>query len=299
MSIVVIPACINRLAFCLAMVVFIAPCAGAQTGADKAVASPVAQTPTGVILPGKLTWVDLVTTDPLAASHFYQKVFGWSLAERRTDGYIELLYNGRPICAIVAYDSDVPEDIDARWLVSVSVEDADEAAALAIAAGGELLEPVTDFDKRGRYALIRDAQGAVLMLLNADGGDPGDAPVELGAWGWAEYWTTDVEAAVGFYTKVIGYESLQIMGPDGGKRTVLGTGGIARASVADLPWTDVEPHWVPYVAVSDATAILSRVQAAGGTVMAKLPQSGTDVQVALVTDPTGGVFAIQQVEITY
>jgi predicted enzyme related to lactoylglutathione lyase len=190
----------------------------------------------------------------------------------------------------------VAADVDARWLISISVVDADDGASAAIRAGGELLEPVSDFDNRGRYALIKDSQGAVLMLLDARGGDPLDEPMETGAWGWAELWTDDVDGAVRFYKKIGGYESLEVTGAGGETRVILGNDDMARATIVPIPWPHVEPNWVPYVPVADAGVTLQRVATAGGAVLATMPESADDVRVALVMDPTGGVFAVQQVE---
>lgn len=261
-----------------------------------AIASPVSPIATELRLPGKLIWVDLVTVDPRKAATFYNEVFGWTVHAQSSDGYVELGHNGRRICSVVAYDSDVAADVDARWLLSISVNDADSGAATAVRAGAELLEPVADFDNRGRYALISDAQGAVFMLLAARGGDPVDEPVEIGSWGWAELWTDDVDGAVGFYKSVVGYESVEVSGADGERRVILGNDGMARATVVGMPWPDVEPNWVPYVPVADATKTLHRIYAAGGGVLATMPESGEDVRIALAMDSTGGVFAIQQVE---
>jgi predicted enzyme related to lactoylglutathione lyase len=261
----------------------------------EAIASPVTPSPTDTKLPGKLIWVDLVTSDPDKAVAFYSEVFGWSV-QRQDEGYAELSQAGRTIGAVVAFNDDAAGAMDARWLVSISVEDADLAAARAVDAGAELLEPVEDFADRGRFALIRDAQGAMLMLLDASGGDPVEETVELNDWGWAELWTDDVAGAVSFYRAVAAYDALDAFAANGDKRVILASGGIARATVVPMPWPDVEPNWLPYVVVADTVATLRRIDQAGGRILATQPELAESARIAIVMDPTGGVFAVQQVE---
>ena len=83
----------------------------------------------------------------------------------------------------------------------------------------------------------------------------------------------------------------------GGERIVLGTDGQARATIVALPWDDVEPNWIPYIPVADAAATMRRVVDAGGGVLMQSGDAAGATAVAIVMDPTGGVFAIQQTEI--
>lgn len=263
---------------------------------DALVASPISPTPSGEIHNGKLVWVDLVTTDPSTAVAFYSKVFGWQPRYFADKNYIELSHNDRVVSSVVRYEGDEAMDGDARWLVSISVSDVDNSLNTAVANGGEVLESATNLPDRGRYAVLSDPQGAVLMLLRATGGDPIDDSQKLNEWAWAELWTDDPDAAVSFYQATVGYSSLRVPDTDGGERIILGTDGIARATVIQLPWDDVEPNWIPYIPVASASATLQRIIDAGGAVLVSSGSNQDAVAVAIVMDPTGGVFAIQQME---
>ena len=81
---------------------------------------------------------------------------------------------------------------------------------------------------------------------------------------------------------------------DGDERIVLGTEGKARANVVKLPWDDVEANWVPYIPVANVVETLQQIVAAGGAVMLQAEASEISGEVAIVVDPTGGVFAVQQ-----
>ncbi len=283
--------CLVPIVMAVLVIAFISNPTGATDDNAALVVSPISAVPSGEIHNGKLVWVDLITTDPKRAANFYATVFAWQPRYFRDANYIELSHGGRVMSSIVFYEDSKTVEGDARWLVSISVKDVDAATRVVAENGGEIFELATDLPDRGRYSVIGDAQGAVLMLLRATGGDPADDSPELDEWGWAELWTDNPEEAVSFYRAIVGYEALRFPDPKGGERTVLGTDGKARATIVSLPWDGVEPNWVPYIPVANAAATLQRIVAAGGAV---LMQSGGAAAVAIVMDPTGGVFAIQQ-----
>lgn len=196
--------------------------------------------------------------------------------------------------SVVSFDDDDATEGDARWLVSISVADVDAASRNALASGGTILEAATDLPDRGRYSVISDSQGAVLMLLRATGGDPSIDTQVMDEWAWAELWTDDTGAAIDFYQALAGYDAISFPDANGEERIVLGTDGKARATIVPLPWDDVEPNWIPYIIVANASGTLQRIVDAGGTVLEKAGASDSAVAVAIVMDPTGGVFAIQQ-----
>jgi len=271
--------------------------ASSASGGDAAlIVSPVTAAPSAEIHNGKLVWADLITTDPNKAAKFYAAVFAWQPQYFPDENYIELTHDGRVMSSIVFYEDDRTVEGDARWLVSISVKDVDAASKVAAEKGGEIFVHATDLPERGRYSVIADAQGAVLMLLRATGGDPADDTPVLNEWGWAELWTDNIEEAASFYQAIAGYDALRFPDSKGGERLVLGTDGKARATIVPLPWDDVDPNWIPYVPVANAAAILQRIVDAGGAVLLQSDEPDGASAVAIVMDPTGGVFAIQQTE---
>jgi predicted enzyme related to lactoylglutathione lyase len=261
------------------------------------IVSPISTSPSGEIHNGKLVWVDLVTTDPEKAVAFYSTVFGWQAQYFSDEKYIEMSRDGRLVCSVVLYEDEEAEDGDARWLVSISVDDIDDATQRAADNGGSVLESPTDLPDRGRYSVISDSQGAVLMLLRATGGDPVDDLILVDEWAWAELWTNDTDEAESFYKSLAGYDSLRLPDASGGERILLGSDGKARATIVSLPWDDVEPNWIPYIPVSNVADTLQRIDDAGGALLVKSDDSDGSPEVAIVVGPTGGVFAIQQAEL--
>jgi predicted enzyme related to lactoylglutathione lyase len=288
--------CLRPLVMAVLMITIISNPGVAADGDTPLVVSPISSAPSGEVHNGKLVWVDLITTEPKKAANFYATVFGWHPVYFSDENYIELSHDGRVMSSIVFYEDKQTVAGDARWLVSISVQDVDAATRVAAENGGEIFESATDLPDRGRYSVIGDAQGAVLMLLRATGGDPADNTPKLNEWGWAELWTDNAEEAVGFYQAIAGYEALRFPDSKGGERIVLGTDGKARATIVSLPWDDVDPNWVPYIPVVNVSASLQRIVDAGGGVLMQSGGSGSAAAVAIVMDPTGGVFAIQQAE---
>ena len=259
------------------------------------VVSPVTEKATNQFHPGKVIWVDLVTNDVLRAASFYREAFGWDITVNSDGSFAEASYQGRPISAIAKYEEDVPNN-EARWLVSISVPDVDVTATAVRKHGGEVLEGPVDLPDRGRYVLVVDSTGAMLMFLQASGGDPVDEEPTSNNWLWAELWTDDPARAARFYKTVVGYKSKTVREADGSDVMVLGREGIARASVVKTPWEDVEPNWLPYLLVDDISKALKSVEKHGGSVVLYAANDPNNADVAIVADPTGGVFAIQQKE---
>jgi predicted enzyme related to lactoylglutathione lyase len=269
-----------------------------QSVAQAQVASPISSVPTDSIIPGELVWADLVTTDVEKAVDFYTEVFGWEARNSEDSAYVELANEGELICAIAGFNDQDVTPGNAQWLVSISVPDVDSVAEKFEKHGGRVLEAAYEFPNRGRLAVVGDSQGAVLMLLRASGGDPKRSDRVAGAWGFAELWTNDVEEAVAFYEETIGYRVTRVAGDDGQQSMILSTQNHPRATVVKIPGDSVQPNWLPYVMVADVPATLQGIRNAGGFVLMTSDEVENDAGAfaAIVTDPTGGVFAIQEME---
>jgi predicted enzyme related to lactoylglutathione lyase len=237
----------------------------------------------------------LVTNDVSRAASFYREVFGWEITFSSEGGFAEASYQGQPVAAIAAYEDDAPDD-EARWLISISVPDVDATSTTVLKHGGKVLEGPVDLPDRGRYVLVNDPAGAMLMFLQASGGDPVDEQPTPNNWLWAELWTDDPDSAASFYKVVVGYKSKTVSDTDGSDVMILGMQGIARASVVKTPWEDVEPNWLPYLLVDDIDKTLKSVEKHGGSIVLYTANDANNADVAIVADPTGGVFALQQKE---
>jgi uncharacterized protein len=106
--------------------------------------------------PGALAWAELFAPE-LAAGDFYERVLGWQrgpLADGR--GAARRLAAGA--CGVGVRVAPAP--IAHGWYAYFAADDVDATVARARAAGASVIEPVTDVPGAGRFALLRDPQGA-------------------------------------------------------------------------------------------------------------------------------------------
>ncbi len=257
---------------------------------------PLTPTPTGTYQIGKFVWYDLITDDVAAVKVFYGGLFGWEFDDIETekDNFTLASHRGVPIAGIVYLEREDPAVSQSQWVSSVSVPDVDRAAEYVKEQGGELHWGPKDVPDRGRVAIVSDPQGALFALVRASGGDPPDQVPLPGGWLWTELWTRDLAAALSFYESLAGYthETTDVISGD--QYHLLKRDDRARAGVRQLRWEDVRPNWLPYVLVDDPATVVARVDGLGGRVVIALNEEIRGGNVALIADPSGGIFAIQK-----
>lgn len=120
-----------------------------------------------------------------------------------------------------------------------------------------------------------------------------------GRFVWFELMTTDIPAAIAFYTKVVGWETEAFTIPGMPPYTMWKVpGGAPIGGVFTLPEQaaamGAPPNWMGNICVEDVDASVAKLQTLGGQVH----QPAFDVpgvgRVAIVADPTGATFALFQ-----
>jgi len=280
-------------AACFFLLIFLAPGAIGLSGcASRQTASlpPLTPTPTGQHQIGKFVWFDLLTEDTQAVQNFYKELFGWRFAaDKNSPDYIVIYSGDKPIGGIVPHEDKDPDAQESMWLVSLSVEDVDRAVSAVKARKGEVLDGPLDVKGRGRMAVIRDAEGAELVLIRAAGGDPVDAGIKSGEWLWVDLFTRDAKTAAEFYGALAGYVPHTVDTGEDHSYNLLRRGSRAYAGMVTLRWEEVEPNWLPYIRVDDLEGTISRAEKLGGDLIVRLNN------LAIIADPSGGVFGIQMV----
>ncbi|HEX6666130.1 MAG TPA: VOC family protein [Solirubrobacterales bacterium] len=116
---------------------------------------------------------------------------------------------------------------------------------------------------------------------------------EPGTPSWVELGTPDMEATIGFYNALLGWDipeqpnSAQL---GGYRRAKLR--GMDVAGVSPLQSEEQPPAWSTYISVANAAATVEAVKAAGGQVVFEpLDVVGLGTM-AIFTDPTGAFFGI-------
>lgn len=113
-------------------------------------------------------------------------------------------------------------------------------------------------------------------------------PAPPGTFAWMELATRDADAALAFYTGLLGWTPTSA---DLGGVTyhILRNGDDAVGGLFGMTeeWGDMASHWMPYLAVDDLETALERVRELGGTVHFGPHEAPHVGRFALVEDPTG------------
>lgn len=119
---------------------------------------------------GALGWTELATNDPDAARAFYGALFGWTAAEEDVGmPYTIFSRDGQMVGGMYRLTPEMA-GMPPSWSPYFVVDDADASADRARELGAEILLPPTDIPGTGRFALIRDPQGAMFNLIRMTGG---------------------------------------------------------------------------------------------------------------------------------
>jgi predicted enzyme related to lactoylglutathione lyase len=116
--------------------------------------------------PDALCWNELYTTDTAAAAKFYGGLFGWT---PKTDagGYTEWLRGSVAVGGMIAIAAEWGK-VPPHWLPYFSVSDCDAIVAQAADLGGRAMMPARDVANVGRFALLRDPQGASFAVIKLE-----------------------------------------------------------------------------------------------------------------------------------
>jgi len=264
----------------------------------------VTDAPTGERLPGKVIWHDLLTNDPEASQNFYRELFGWEFESvgsaaglSSNSAYTLIRHNGRLIGGMIDTVALNKKDDISQWVVLMSVEDIDAATAKFAADGGVVIAPPVNLQRRGRMAIVRDVEGALLALLQTRDGDPADREAEIGGFLWDELWTTDVDSATAFYEDVAGLDAtikdIDENQESGASYRLLKAGDKPRVGIMPNPLEGVKPIWVSYIRVENPAAITERVVGLGGQVIVEARSRPIGGEVAFIAGPAGAGIALQ------
>ncbi len=264
----------------------------------------VTDSSTGERLPGKVIWRELLTNDSLASQNFYGELFGWKFesvgaaAGLGSDtAYTLIRHNGRLIGGMIDTVALNNRADISQWVISMSVTDIDAAVTSFVAGGGEVKTPPTDLQRRGKLAVVRDAEGALLALLQTKDGDPVDHEPEIGGFLWDELWTTDVERATTFYEEVAGLKAATLdtdgfPETEGGYR-LLKDGDKPRVGIMLNPLEGLDPVWVSYLRVQSPAEITAKVVELGGSIIVAAQPRPLGGEVAFIAGPSGAGIALQ------
>src|SRR4051812_31446434 len=248
---------------------------------------------------GRFVWHQLMTRDVAGAKKFYSKLVGWKTIPWPLDpAYTVCHADAGPVAGIMEIPPDVPAEVPPHWIQFIGTRDVDGTADAAVRAGGSVLKAPGDMQGAGRYALLKDPQGATFAIISPENARPeSDGMPPLGTFSWHELATTDNEAAFAFYSGLFGWDAItrMDMGPSG-VYLIFGQNGKQRGGMyvkpADMP---APPNWMPYAHVPSADKGFVLARSAGAQeMMAPMDVPGGS-RIAAVIDPAGAMFAVHSI----
>jgi hypothetical protein len=247
---------------------------------------------------GRFLWYELLTTDVAAARAFYSQVVGWQATDAKMPGMEYWLFDisNRHVAGLM----NLPEESRKMgtppiWLGYVGVADVDAAAAKATSSGGKVYLAPNDIPNVGRFAVFADPGGAALGLFAPANPEQDQPPSmeERGNVGWHELYAADLDAALGFYGGLFGWQKKEAM--DMGEMGVyqtFGTADTALGGIMTKPPMIPVAYWNYYFRVGSIDEAAERVKAAGGQIVHG-PQEVPDGDIIVMgVDPQGAGFSL-------
>lgn len=112
---------------------------------------------------GAFQWSELSTSDLAGAKKFYSEVFGWGWGG--ADEYAEGQVQGRTVAGVMPRRPDMPAEVPDMWLVYFGSSDVDADFNKAVGLGATAVAEPDDIPGTGRFAVLRDPQGATFALF--------------------------------------------------------------------------------------------------------------------------------------
>lgn len=263
--------------------------------APKVVFPPVTAPATGSLLPGKFVWFDLFTENPAVSAEFYHTLFGWQFQPTgdKADRVKTVSSEGVPIANLIAREGWTGK---AKWLSYLSVRDVETSLARVKELGGTVHREARVLPDRGKVAIAVSPQNASFGLITSSTGDPADVGPVVNRWLGSELWAKDEGASAKFFSLLAGYSVKRVKVRGKATYTMLFSQGHRRGGIVEFPWSGGVPEWVPFIAVANAREVADKAAKMGARLLLAPDMRVKEGRVAIIEDPDGAVFGIQQVD---
>ncbi len=237
----------------------------------------------------RFCWHGVISTDTATTTPFYGTVLGWDVQTVPMGGEDMTLFAATDGKGRAHTRSPMGEE-PSHWSSYFRVEDVDASAQAAAKNGGSILVPPTDIAP-GRFSTVASPSGATFNLFHE--ADPESANPEgvEGGIHWVELHSTDLKADLAWLKACFGISS-QIMEMPAGPYHVLMSGETTVGGAMAQMHAGAPSMWLPWVQIDAVDEAVDRAAAAGGNVVAPLWEVDGVGRLAIVADPTGGVFGV-------
>lgn len=238
---------------------------------------------------GRFVWHELLSPDTAKAHAFYEKVVGWKTQPFEPNpSYQMFAAPSGPLAGSVQTDGPP------QWVPYIGSTDLDATLQQAQDLGGTIEVPPQDIPNGGRWARLKDPQGATFGVYWFNEKPAREKPPKRGEFSWHELVTTDYKAAYEFYSKLFGWEIAgeHDMGHDVGMYFMFGRNGVPLGGMFNLMPGMPAAAWTGYVRVKDVNKAVKKAKQAGGTLInGPMEVPGGD-WIAQFIDPQGASFAV-------
>lgn len=248
---------------------------------------------------GKFVWYDVMTTDTKAATDFYKHVVGWSAQEfpmGASGNYTVFSQGGTMVAGLMALPPEAAQmGMPPCWSGYVAVDDVDADAKRAVTLGGKIQRPPEDIPNVGRFAVVSDAGGAVILLFKPNTSEtPAKvAPMTPGHIGWHELMAGNIDREWDFYANLLGWTKQRAidMGAYGTYQTFAVEGEECGGMMTKPPQMP-GPFWSYYIAVDGLDSAAARVNEKGGKILQGPLEVPGGAWIIQGLDPQGAPFAL-------
>jgi len=182
--------------------------------------------------------------------------------------------------------------VPAHWHTYITAENVDAVAEKASQTGGKVLVGPMDVFDAGRMVMLTDPQGAAFAVWQPKAHIGARIKHDPGAMTWNELMTSDPDAAIEFYSGLLGLERGETMDPM--NYTLIRAHGEDVAGVMQISpdMGPMPPLWNIYFAVANVDESAAEAQSLGGNVIVP-PMDIPDIgRFAYLSDPQGAFFSI-------
>jgi len=236
-------------------------------------------------------WHGVVSTNVETAKSFYGDVLGWT-AETTTMGDEEATMFAAAD-GITRAHARLPgmEGEPSHWDNYLRVADVDASTAASTGNGGSVLVPPTTIPA-GRFSVVTSPSGAAICLFHeADEATATNAPGGEGSIHWVELHSTDLDADLAWLGATFGFTT-ETMAMPTGDYFLIKDGDEMRGGAMKQAHEGAPSMWLTWIELAGVDAAVERASAAGGNVLAPAFDVPTVGRMAILADPTGGVFGV-------
>jgi uncharacterized protein len=249
---------------------------------------------------GEPCWADLQTPDVAAAKDFYGRVFGWTYQDFPTpDGrsYAQAFVRGHLVATIAPQNPlQLEAGTAAEWNVYFAVPDAAELLRDARHSGGTVQFGPEKVGDTGVLGFLAPPGGGTTGIWQAGTHYGSHLFNEPGALAWAELFTPEPQAAIGFFQQLFGHGVTEYPQHDGGSYCTLLIAGSEVAGIVPADEDeDEDADWQIYFGAADIAAAAAAALAAGGEVLVEPDDHPAPGSLATIEDPQGGILNLIQV----